>query len=50
MKVIAFNGSPTKDGNTSIPINYLFREFEKEGIETELVPLSGKEIHDCIGC
>lgn len=50
MKVVAFNGSPRKDGNTAILINHLFREFEKEGIETELVQLSGKEIRGCIAC
>lgn len=50
MKVVAFNGSPRKDGNTSILIHYVFRELEKEGIETELVQLSGKDIHGCIAC
>jgi len=50
MKVVAFNGSPRKDGNTTILINHVFRELEKEGIETELVQLSGKEIHGCIAC
>jgi multimeric flavodoxin WrbA len=29
MKVLAFNGSPRKDGNTDILINYVFRELEK---------------------
>ena len=42
MKVIGFNGSPRKDGNTTTLIGYLFREIEKEGIETELVQLSAK--------
>lgn len=50
MKVVAFNGSPRKDGNTAILITCIFRELEKEGIETELVQLSGKEIRGCIGC
>jgi len=50
MKVVAFNGSPRKDGNTTILINRLFRELEKEGIETELVQLSGKEIRGCTAC
>jgi multimeric flavodoxin WrbA len=50
MKVVAFNGSPRKDGNTTILISTLFRELEKEGLETELVQLSGKEIHGCIAC
>jgi len=50
MKVIAFNGSPHKDGNTSILISYVFRELEKERIETELIQLSDKQIHGCIAC
>ena len=50
MKVIGFNGSPRKDGNTTILINHVFRELEKEGIETELVQLSEKGIHGCIAC
>lgn len=50
MKVVAFNGSPKKDGNTFILINHVFRELEKEGVETELVQLSGREIHGCIAC
>jgi multimeric flavodoxin WrbA len=50
MKVVAFNGSPRKDGNTTILIHHVFRELEKEGVETELVQLSGKKIHGCIAC
>jgi len=50
MKVVAFNGSARKDGNTAILINYVFRELEKEGIKTELVQLSGSRIHGCIAC
>ena len=36
MKVVAFNGSARKDGNTSILINLVLDELQKEGIETEL--------------
>ena len=50
MKVIGFNGSPRKDGNTTTLMSYLLREIEKEGIETELVQLSAKAIHGCIAC
>jgi multimeric flavodoxin WrbA len=50
MKVIAFNGSPRKEGNTSILIHHVFNELEKQGIETDLVQLSAKEIHGCIAC
>ena len=34
MKVIAFNGSARKDGNTAILLNYVLKEMEKESIET----------------
>jgi len=39
IKVVAFNGSARKDGNTAILVQTLFKELEKAGIETELVPL-----------
>lgn len=50
MKVIAFNGSARKDGNTAILINYVLEDLKKEGIETELYQLSGKKIHVCTAC
>ena len=50
MKVIAFNGSPRKKGNTAILINHVFDELNKEGIETEFYQLGGKPIHGCISC
>lgn len=50
MKVVAFNGSARKKGNTEALIRRVFEEFEKEGIETELVQLSGKTLRGCIAC
>jgi len=50
MKVVAFNGSARKDGNTTMLVNYVFAELEKEGIETELVQLAGKHPQGCIAC
>ena len=50
MKVVAFNGSPRKDGNTTILINHVFDELRKEGISTELIQLAEKKIHGCIAC
>ncbi len=50
MKVVAFNGSARKDGNTSILVNTVFNELKKEGITTELVSLAGKKIHGCTAC
>jgi len=50
MKVIAFNGSARKDGNTAILIRQVFAELETEGIETELVQLAGQPIRGCTAC
>jgi multimeric flavodoxin WrbA len=50
MKVVAFNGSPRKAGNTATLISIVFEELQKEGIETELVQLAGKTIRGCIAC
>jgi multimeric flavodoxin WrbA len=50
MKIVAFNGSPRKDGNTAILIRHVLAELEKQGIETELVQLADKVIHGCIAC
>ena len=49
MNVVAFNGSPHKDGNTSILLNQALSELEKEGIETEMVHLKGP-LRGCIAC
>ena len=50
MNVVAFNGSARKNGNTALMIGYLFEELQKEGIETEMVQLSGEHPHGCIAC
>ncbi len=50
MKVVAINGSARRDGNTAILIRHLFAELEKEGIDTELVQLSGHVIRGCTAC
>jgi multimeric flavodoxin WrbA len=49
-KVVAFNGSARKGGNTAILLRYVLKELEKEGIETELIELSGARIHPCLAC
>ncbi|HXW69823.1 MAG TPA: flavodoxin family protein [Dissulfurispiraceae bacterium] len=50
MKVVAFNGSARKDGNTAILVRQVLNELEKEGIITEMVQFAGKRIHGCIAC
>ena len=48
--VVAFNGSPRKDGNTSILIRHILDELENEGIETEVVQVGGQMIRGCTDC
>ena len=50
MKVLALNGSPRKNGNTATLIEAVLTELQKEGIETDLVQIGGKNIHGCRGC
>ncbi|OGV52107.1 MAG: FMN reductase [Lentisphaerae bacterium GWF2_44_16] len=50
MKVVAFNGSPRKNGNTSILIREVFAELNSEGIETEEIQVGGHPIRGCTAC
>jgi len=50
MKVVAFNGSARKDGNTAILLNLVLEELKKEGIGIELVQLAGETLSGCIAC
>ena len=50
MKVVAFNGSPKKEGNTYQAIKIVADELEKQGIETEIVHVGNKTIKGCTSC
>ena len=50
MKVIAFNGSPKKEGNTYQALNLVLAELAKEGIETEVVHVGAKPVQACTAC
>jgi multimeric flavodoxin WrbA len=50
IKVVALNGSARKGGNTAILLRCVLKELENEGIETELIELSGATIHGCLAC
>lgn len=50
MKVIAFNGSARKDGNTSHLIQTVFEELEQKGIETEEIHVGAKQLQGCLAC
>lgn len=50
MKVVAFNASARKAGNTSIMLKAALAPIEAAGIETELVELGAKPLQGCIAC
>ena len=50
MKVLGINGSARKDGNTAILIRKVFEVLEDQGIETEMIQLSGEHIRGCRAC
>jgi multimeric flavodoxin WrbA len=50
LRVVAFNGSPRKDGNTAILLRRVLSMLEAEGVETELIQLGGQQIHGCMAC
>jgi multimeric flavodoxin WrbA len=50
MKVVAYNGSPRKDGNTHHLIEHVFKPLQNEGIETEEIQIGGKVFHGCLAC
>ena len=50
MKVVAFNGSPRKEGNTYHALRMVAQELEKEGIEVEIIHIGGQPVRGCMGC
>lgn len=49
-KVIFLSGSPKIEGNTMQVMQECLPMVEQEGLETELISLSGKKIEACIAC
>ena len=50
VKVILLSGSPRKNSNTMTVLEECAKYIEKEGVETEIISLRGKDIKSCIGC
>ncbi len=50
MKVIGFNCSPRKGGNTELLIREVFKTLEKNDIKTELIQVGGKKVSGCVAC
>lgn len=50
MKVVAFNGSPRKEGNTYEAIKIVAEQLEKENIEVDIIHVGNKKIQGCTAC
>ena len=50
MKVIAFNSSPRRNGNTQQLLDVVAGELQNENIEVEHVRIGGKLLHGCTAC
>jgi multimeric flavodoxin WrbA len=50
MKVLMLNGSPRKNGNTSVAFAEMEKIFHEEGIETEIIQIGNQPIRGCIAC
>jgi len=50
MKVVAFNGSARRNGNTAVLIETVLAELQKEGIDTEIANLADMDLHGCMAC
>ena len=50
MKILAFNGSPRKGGNTDILVDEMTKSAQIEGHAAEKIYLYDYEINPCIDC
>lgn len=50
MKVLLVNGSPHEKGCTYTALQEMIMQFEKEGIDTELMWLGNEPVAGCIAC
>ena len=50
MKVVLFNGSPRKKGNTHFCLNIVMEELKSEGIECELIWIGNDKLQGCTAC
>ncbi len=50
MKVLMINGSPRKDGNTSLALREMEKIFKEDGFEVEIIRVGSLDIRGCIAC
>ncbi|SMB92791.1 Multimeric flavodoxin WrbA [Desulfonispora thiosulfatigenes DSM 11270] len=49
-KVVLLSGSPKAEGNTKQVLDQCKMVIEQEGLEAEIISLSGKDIKGCVAC
>ena len=50
MNVLIINGSPRKNGNTSIALEEMKKVFEENDVCTEIVQVGNQNVRGCIAC
>lgn len=50
LNVLIINGSPRKNGNTTIAINEMIKVFDREGVSVDHFELGTKDVRGCIAC
>ncbi|MDD9304203.1 MAG: flavodoxin family protein [Desulfobacter sp.] len=50
MKVVGFNGSARKKGNTACSLNTVLAQLETAGIETEMIQVGKEKVRGCVAC
>lgn len=50
MKVVAFNGSPRKNGNTQGAIELVTKGMIEKGVDVEIIQVGNKVIRGCLAC
>lgn len=50
MKVLIINGSPKKNGNTSLAVQEMEKVFTSLGVEVDNIQIGNKNIRGCIAC
>ena len=50
LKVLILNGSPRKNGNTSVAIGAMEKVFAQSGVEAETVQIGQLDVRGCIAC
>ena len=50
MKVLIINGSPRKDGNTTLAISEMVKTLKANGVDSEVLQIGGMDIRGCIAC